>query len=530
MSPSSPEIKKHKLTVFLIKDGYEELEDFLNIKGFEQVDVIEDEEWKGALIYKGGFKTKPSWVSIFDEIPGFDPSNIWNQSSKALYVLKCENRWFCFTFGYARHLIDEHAYERNFGLIVTLNLSDPDAVKSIDKSNISHVSLHSREQATRAIELGGFEFDNDIDLLKSITAKSEVSGDEEQDILSGRDSVSINTRALVEDFHDIAKRLYEAFTDTKYRELYPWVDKIREERDKSTVEKLDMQLAQRITTGELVNIWLAVPEVVNWEEIRGFAYKYRKDKPNKNGPVLYPDLDLHEWTKVTNPVEDLTSKQLKQKHIHIYWQDGHTSTWSVYRCLNAEIDFDGNKYILSDSAWYNIQTDFVSDVGQYYDSVPDANLDLPPFGSLKEPAYLKFVSTNHPDFALMDRKNIMIGGGRSRVEFCDLFSSNHDIIHMKYYGGSSLLSHLFSQAVVSGESFINEEDFRKQVNEKLPDTHKLADIVSRPNTADFNVCIAIMSKEPGALELPFFSKVSFKHAVRALRNLGYDVYKAKVER
>lgn len=530
MTPSSPEIKKHKLTVFLIKEVYEELDDFLCVKGFDQVDFIENEEWRGALIYKGGFKTKPSWVSIFDETPGFDPSNIWNQSSKALYVLKCENRWFCFTFGHARHLIDEHSYERNFGMIVTLNLSDPDAVKSIDKSNISHISLHSREQATKAIELGSFEFDNDIDLLKSITAKSAVSGDEEQDILSGRDSVSINTRALVEDFHDIAKRLYEAFSDTKYREFYPWVDKIREERDKSIVEQLDMQLACRIVAGELANIWLAVPEVVNWEEIKGFAYKYRAEKPNKNGPVLYPDLDLHEWIKVKKPAEDLTAKQLKQKHIHIYWQDGQTSTWSIYRCLNAEIDLDSNKYILNDSAWYNIQTDFVSEVGQFFDAVPDANLDLPHFSNLKEPEYLTFVAANYSDFALMDRKNIMIGGGRSRVEFCDLFSSSQDIIHVKYYGGSSLLSHLFTQAVVSGQCFVNEEDFRKQVNEKLPDTHKLTDTASRPNTTDFNVCIAIMSKEPGPLELPFFSKVSFKHAVRALQNLGYNVSKAKVER
>lgn len=530
MSSVSPDIKKHKLTVFLIKEGYEELGDFLSVDGFEQVDVIEDEQWKGALIYKGGFQTRPSWVSIFDEIPGFNPSKIWNQSSKALYVLKCENRWFCFTFGYARHLIDEHAYERNFGMIVTLNLSDPDAVKSIDKANISHVSLHSREQATKAIELGGFEFDNDIDILKSITARTVVSGDDEQDILSGRDSVSINTRALVEDFHDIAKRLYEAFTDTKYRELYPWVDKIREERDKSIVEQLDAELARRIVDEALTKIWLAIPEVVNWEEIRGFAYKYREEKPDKDGPVLYSDLDLHEWIKVKKLPDDLTAKQLKQKHVHIYWQDGHTSTWSIYRCLNAEIDLDGKKYILNDSDWYNIQIDFVAEVDQFYTAVPDSSLGLPPFGDRREPEYLKYVADNHAVFALMDRKNIMIGGGRSKVEFCDLYSANGDIVHVKYYGGSSVLSHLFSQALVSGECFLNEEDFRKQVNGKLPDLHKLTDISSRPNTAEFNVCIAIMSKEAEPLELPFFSKVSFKHAVRALQNMGYNVSKEKVER
>ena len=36
---------------------------------------------------------------------------------------------------------------------------------------------------------------------------------------------------------------------------------------------------------------------------------------------------------------------------------------------------------------------------------------------------------------------------RGRLDLCD--HVNHDIIHVKQYGGSSLLSHLFSQAVVS---------------------------------------------------------------------------------
>jgi len=530
MSPPPLEIKKHKLTVFLIKEGYDEIEDFLSIKGFERVDVVEDGKWQGALIYKGGFQSTPSWVSIFDELPGFDATTIKNQSSKALYVLKCEERWFCYTFGYARHLIDEHAYERNFGLIVTLNLSDTDAVKSIDKANISHISLHSREQTTKAIELGSFEFDNDIDLLKSITAKSHVSGTEEPETLSGRDSVSIHTRALVEDFHEIASRLFEAFTDTKYMELYPWIDKITEERDKSVVENLDTILASRIVNRELEKIWLAVPDIVEWEELKGFAYKHRQEQATSNGPVTYQDLDIHEWSNVANIPDELSAEQLKHKKIHVYWQDERHTTWSVYRCLNAEADLDGKKYILNDSAWYHIQSDFVSDVTNFFDSVPDAVFSLPPFGEKNEPAYLIQVTDDDTQYALMDRKLIQIGNGRSKVEFCDLYSLNGDIIHVKRYGGSSVLSHLFSQAVVSAECFLHEEDFRQQVNEHLPDTHKLGDPTPRPSASEFIVCIAVMSKEAGALELPFFSKVSFKHAVKSLQNLDYKVCKLKIEK
>ena len=523
--------KKHKLTVFLIKDGYAEPKDFLKFNEFEVVEVKADGEKFGQLIYKGGFQSTPSWVSIFQHVPGFDASRIKNQSSKGLFVLKLDGRWFCFTFGYARHLIDEHAYERNFGLIVTLNLGDPLAIKSIDKTNISHISLHSKEQATRDIELASFEFDDDIDLLRSVTAKATTADGEEKEILSGRDSVTIYTRVSIEVFWNVAKRLYAAFGDTKYKERYPWLDKIREERDKDITEKLDQELVRRIVDNDLQKLWLAIPEVVLWEEIEGFSYKHKEVKPDKSGPVLVQDLDIHEWIENTKIPKDFSATQLKHKDIFIYWQDGRSaSSWSVYRCLNAEIDLDQKKYILNDGDWYNIESNYVAEVDQFYKSIPDSKVALPPYDSKTEPVYLKAVVAGSSNFALMDRQEVMIGGSRSRVEFCDLYSKNKEIIHVKKYGGSSVLSHLFSQALVSANCFLHETEFREKVNELLPQGFKLADTVMQPVAKDFEICIAVMSKEQGALELPFFSKVSFKHAVKALRNLGYNVTKLKIER
>ena len=129
-------IKKHKLTVFLIKEGYNTIESFLSVDGFNRIDVSLEEDDHATLIYKGGFLSKPSWVTIFEDLHGFDSSTIWNQSSRAIFVVKHIGRYFCFTFGHARHLIDELSYERNFGLIVALNLSDPEAIKSIDKTSM----------------------------------------------------------------------------------------------------------------------------------------------------------------------------------------------------------------------------------------------------------------------------------------------------------------------------------------------------------------------------------------------------------
>jgi uncharacterized protein (TIGR04141 family) len=130
----------------------------------------------------------------------------------------------------------------------------------------------------------------------------------------------------------------------------------------------------------------------------------------------------------------------------------------------------------------------------------------------------------------MDRKMIMIGGGKSRVEFCDIFSKHRDVIHVKQYGGSSLLSHLFSQAVVSADCFLHESGFRAKVNGHLPEAFRFANPAAAPVASQYTICMAIMSKVPGSLEIPFFSKVSMKHAVRSIQKMNFNVTKLKIDR
>lgn len=523
--------KKLKLTVFLIKNGYKTIAEFLSLKGLSIVTVKHNGRPVGTLVYKGGFRSKPSWVSIFEGLPGFDSSSLYDQSSKALFVLEHEARWFCFTFGYARHLIEDLAYERNFGLLVALNLGDPLAIKSIDKTNIGHVSLHSREQAAKELELSNFDFDNEIDLLKSVTAKSPAAKEDNNETLSGRDSVTIYTTVSIESFPEIAKRLYAAFRSKRYKKTYPWLDKIKEERDTGVLETLDRALIAKLADKDFHKVWLAIPELVKWEEISGFAFRYGSEEPKKPGPVLYQDLDIEKWRDVVKIEKDATVKQLKSKKVYMLWEDGRApSSWSIYRCLNAELDVHHNKYVLNDGDWYSIESGFVAEVDNFYKSVPDSKIKLPCYGASTEPVYLNAVTSTLADYALMDRKEVMIGGGRSRVEFCDLYSkANKQIVHVKKYGGSSLLSHLFMQAVVSGESFLHDSDFRVQLNALLPQGFKFSKPTEPPAAKDYEVCVAIMSKEPGALELPFFSKVSLRHAAKTLRNLGYNVTKLKID-
>lgn len=528
----SEEGSKIKLTVFLIKDGYESFDDFIDAKGYKTLDIQGDDGELGTLFYKGGFKSVPAWAEIFSDVDGFDKAEIYSQSSRALHVIKVEGRFFCFSFGHGRHLINQLAYERNFGLIVSLNLSDPESIRSIDKVSLAGISLHSRSQATKDIEFGAFDFDYDINILKSITAKIEkTEKNDESGTVSGKDSVTIYTRVDVGSFYKIANQLYSAYKDERYKDLYPWVEYVKEERDKGVIEVLDRELVRLIDDKQYNKVWLAVPEVIDWTDVKGFAYKKAQQGPRSHGPLLSLDIDLSDWQRMVRFRGPLSADKLKVKQVFLYWEDGRPPTgYKIYRCLNAEVDYEGKKYILNDGDWYNIESNYVNEINAFYNSIPNSLIDLPQYAGMTEPDYLKHVALVDEGYILMDRKTISIGGGRSRVEFCDLFSAGKDIIHVKKYGGSSVLSHLFQQGLVSGECFLREPEFRKKVNDLLPDALKLADFNASPNPGEYTVCLAIMSDVSGPLELPFFSKISLKYAVKSLQNLGYRVAKLKIER
>ena len=95
------------------------------------------------------------------------------------------------------------------------------------------------------------------------------------------------------------------------------------------------------------------------------------------------------------------------------------------------------------------------------------------------------------------------------------------MIHVKHYGGSSHLSYLFSQGAVAGELFVADRDFRRKVNAKLPAKYRLKTPDERPRAEDYEIVFGIISDSAKPLDIPFFSKVTLKNAIRRLVGYGY---------
>lgn len=187
-------------------------------------------------------------------------------------------------------------------------------------------------------------------------------------------------------------------------------------------------------------------------------------------------------------------------------------------------------YLLNNGRWYRIDSDFVDEVDNACAKIPRWTVPLPDYDVKGEGAYNSFVAETQPsEFQLMDQNLIMHGGGSSKIELCDLYHKSKALVHVKRYGGSSTLSHLFAQGRISGEIFKTDPAFRSKVGAELTGAFHLSDPDRAPSEAEYSIVFAVISDSDGdELLFPFFSRLNLRHTYRNLTGYGYQVFLAKI--
>jgi uncharacterized protein (TIGR04141 family) len=462
----------------------------------------------------------PGWARFFE---GYvDPSVFGDvRSTAAVLLIPVDNRIAALTFGQGRHLLADDCWEERFGLRVVLNSVNEGRLRSIDKQTFDAVPKHAREQTSRDAFAFDFSLDIERDLVRAVTGAldDETLGR----MLTGMDALKAQVRTELARVEEPISLYVRKSQDESYKTTFPWVDYLAEVRDGETAALLDMFLVDRLRNRDLERCWMAAPDLVEWPSVRGFRYSPAASQAE------YHDIHLQSFlAELKDPVDrDLLSRR---KVYCIGDDDQLKHSWSVYRCIYCEIDHGEDSYLLSGGSWYQVARNFVQEVNQSFNRIERVDLGLPEYQDGSEGRYLQRVHKAEGDrYALMDQKFIAQGPVGSKVEFCDLFSRDKEIIHVKRYGSASVLSHLFSQGLVSGDLLFVDPEFRGKVRELLPDSHREQVTTERPSTPDFKIIFAIISQSTKPLSLPFFSRLSLRHAARRLEGFGYKVALAKIE-
>ena len=517
---------KNKLSVYLIKRGLTEAADIVREK-CDKVDI----KGLGTFYYVVSHPHTPAWLREF--FGGYlDESPFTNASSKGVLLtsgkVNRQSRIFAIPFGHGRSLLEPGSWESRFGLRVVANIAGQSGVRKIDKMNISAIPKDSSEQLSKFGVVSDFGFDIEQDLLRGMTAKVASRYSEDfGNIATGKDSLTVSAEVDHSNVKSFLQTCYKHYRSLRYKETFEWIDQIKSISDPKLIERLDKKLIVEISDKNYEKVWMAVPEIIEWERLSGFSYRSRMP--------LASDIRLDGFLEslTRRARETIKPETFKNRKIDCLDVDGNPlkGPWKAYECLHCELLHNRKTYILSNSKWFEIDQSFARAVYRNYEELRGARpvRILPPCVDQHEDKYNKKAAEGAKDMHCTDRLLIPHGGGHSKIEFCDLYTRKKEIIHVKRYGQSAVLGHLFWQGTVSGEVFLDSAEFRRKVNRKLPAAYQLRNPAERPKASDYTIIFAIISASNRELEIPFFSKVALKNAKRTLTTLGYKVRLQKIE-
>ncbi len=507
-----------QLTIFLVRPGLTDPDKILEDRdGLEHFDIRTSKGFLGSLYVRKSVERRPRWLAFF--AGALDPRKVpaKSASSAAVLLIQRKKQVYALTFGYGRTLLAPGVVDQRFGLRATLNAIDPDRIRSIDRKTFEAISRHTREQVSRESGIGTFGLDVERDLLRAVTgtAADETLGKR----FTGMDALTVTVPVTLDGLSEFLERLGGLSEKQDYRERFPWVDRLAEVRDKELARQLDRLIASRIKQLQIDRIWLVPPDIVDWSDVNEFTYRAAKSAKR------YDDVSLEFYLEDGCSPADVTPSELRTGRVNCFSAAGDTIVhrWSVWSCLSAEVDFRGAVYVLSDGTWFRVDAGFAAEVDSVIASLPKTKVSLPPYDDDTEAAYNKRIADQEEDLALMDGQLIPAGLGRDKVEFCDLYDRERVLVHVKRNGRSSVLSHLFSQGLVSAQLLFSDPAFRQAVNERLPLSHRFADPATRINPSDFEVAYAIVDRAGRQVRLPFFSRVNLRSVCATLKGFGYNV-------
>lgn len=525
MKKRSSDIRNNKINIYLIKDKYFDEDSITKIADDSSISKV-DIAGVGIFYYKKSIVNSPEWLSsFFNNHSSIDASHFFGSGSKGVLIVKIpykrKIRYFAIPFGSGRFLLQDSSFEERFGLITSLNILESKSIRGIDKRTLSTNPKTTREQIARASDAIEFQIDFEKDLIQSITGRSTDTTF--GNFVTGKEALSISAKIDISNIKDFLKKTLITFEKKDYLTNFKWIDQIKEVRIQETVDKLNSKLI-KIINDKNSNVWLAVPEIIDWTDFKGFKYSTTKNDK------LHDELELAVFLKETG-ITISTVEELEILFITCWGasEDDYTQRWNVFTCLNAEIDLSKKKYFLINAKWYEINADFVASVNKSFEDIKLIDLNLPEYNHDNEGAYNE-AAASHINALCLDRKNLPYGGGQSKIEFCDILTNDKKIIHVKKYGGSSLLSHLFNQGFVSAELLLLDEDFRKLVINVLSKERGFRSVVptKKPNASEYKIIYAIITTQKKKFNIPFFSKVVLKNNKKILEAYGYEIFLTKI--
>lgn len=459
------------------------------------------------------FSRQPWWVDYL----GVE-AKIAQQMQGAVLIIKVEDARFAITFGQGYRLLDDSAYECDFGIICTLNSVDPSRLKSVD-------SVQPSDAKRRRVQMPKDSILDVFDVLRSESVLRQMAGlvkAEYADLfktITGSCNARISTNVDATQLPMVCKHLLSLYKSEGYRQVFPALRNVMLVKDPEKIQKLDSLLCDAIRNHD-ENLLLSVPEIVQYGGFAGVRF----DAGKIYSLVVIESL----WGAFGEGISGITVDRLR-KHHHMALVDEEGAAvngpYSLYKCLVWDCESGQEHYHLCDGLWYQIDANFLSNLNNDIHDLFE-NSEFPANNDDTEGGYNKAVSRLHSEYLCVDKNLIQIANAGS-LEPCDLFRMHAglaELIHVKIGVTSSRLSHLFNQGGNSIELLLTDNDARRLFIKKISGFE--TEFVTAVKERKIRVVFLIITKKDPALKeknLPFFSRMSLRRVARMLLGMNVKV-------
>lgn len=462
----------------------------------------------------------PAWRDLLDSVTTDDLPDMRTTLNGAIVFLERGDRLWALTFGTGHLFVNDALAEPRFGLRVVLNIADPDQLRSVGSRVYEDVVVRTLRQVSRRSSRDAFTIDDTRDILRDVTAapRDRTAWGTE---VTGGTALSLTVPVDPSGLLDLLDRVADAHGRTDYRAQFGFVDFIQAVNARALLDRLDADMLDAVLGRKQSDIYLAPPEPILYEDLRGFLF-FRERLGD-----AHDELDLQDYRRTVDPAT-LTVDNVRSHVVRMISASTGTErrSWSVYQCLVYETSLDGVLYLLSEGEWFQIDPSFVARVDREIGFLSAPSLGLPPAMRGEAEGDYNARAAREAGLALLDKKLVPIGG--TTIEVADLLSAHGHFVHVKRKTQSATLSHLFAQGRISAEAVKVDPAVRAAAIAHLDaggraERSVLLDPFDvRTKTVVYAVIANNAADLPG--KLPFFSRLNLWQARRFLAGtLDYEV-------
>lgn len=512
------------ISVFLIKK-----KDFTRYK-----DLIVDNLTNNPIQIEDGelfFRTSenkhyPLWVDRFfgaDKL-GDNREKLSTKTLAAVYFAQInigrEKITFAIAFGNGRYLIKKECIQHGFGLKTSRHAIDSSRI------NCMRTITYDSNIKDKIIRCGDDIRQSDFFLNANTDVLTEVSGKvREKDtgeflsnrLIGGKDAVSISAYVDVNNLKEFLKQLYAQYVS----------DGAEGVRYESNIRQLEAE--EEISLAEQ----LLQKAIDNCENEDNLFLNLPVDDLDKKDKVTSFTIDNIEYKELTTDIFEKYSTVEKLKETTVFIDIEGDMVSPLFDFLYAELEHEGQCYILVDGQFYSVIKGYKQRVENFYKNVKVESIaGITEWDGCTEGEYNKKQSN---DSILVLDEAFVFPKHRDRFEVCDLLTHDKHIVHVKIFGvASQPLGHLFSQGMLSAQCMADDEirpliqEMIKKVQTKETKTNDFS-IEPGFKPEDYTVTFLILCSDgkridgEGRPRIPFLAKAVLKENYTIIKGLGYNV-------